>query len=133
MNRKRLVISIVGVLTIIGLAVPLGLILANQKPPAIYVALGDSLAVGVGATEPEEEGYVPQFKKRATANADLVNLAVSGEDSRTFISSLQLERAVAAIADPSTNTKVVTLGIGANDLLAVLAPGKPCTVDPSSS
>ena len=131
MNRKRLVIAIIGMFVIIGLATPIGLILAKQ-PPAIYVALGDSLTVGVGATEPEKKGYVPQFKQRATANTNLVNLAVSGENSSTFISNGQLASAVAAIADPSTDTEVVTLGIGANDLLAVLAPGKPCTVDPAS-
>ena len=102
MNRRLLVFAIVSVFTIVGLVVTQGQILADPKPPAIYVALGDSLAVGVGATVTEKKGYVPQFKKRATANTDLVNLAVSGENSSTFISSGQLASAVAAIADPST-------------------------------
>jgi lysophospholipase L1-like esterase len=132
MNRKRILITIIGVLTIVGLTVPIGLIIANQKPPAIYLALGDSLAVGVGASVPENKGYVPQFKQRATANTDLENLAVSGENSSTFISDGQLASAVAAIADPDTDIKVVTIAIGGNDLLALLSPDAPCTIDPTS-
>ena len=78
MNRRILAFAIVGALVIVGSVVPQGQILADPKPSGTYVALGDSLAVGVGATVLEKKGYVPQFKKRTAARTDLVNLAVSG-------------------------------------------------------
>jgi len=132
MHRRVLVLAIVSVFVFVGLVATQGNILADPKPMTTYVALGDSLSIGVGATDPAKKGLVQQFKKRATAHMDLTNLSVSGEDSSTFIGSGQLANAVAAIANPSTDTQAVTLGIGGNDLLSLLDPGSPCVVAPSS-
>ncbi len=43
-----------------------------------YLALGDSLAVGVGATRPAELGYVARIGA-SIAPASTVNVAISGE------------------------------------------------------
>src|SRR5215207_7942597 len=112
---------------------------AAAAPPdaRTYVALGDSLSVGIGATDPARLGYVAHVFRAAHASPagsidHLVNLAVSGETSRTFITGGQLERSVAAIGDPSSDVRLVTLNIGGNDLLGLLQSGQPCAVDPST-
>ncbi len=35
---------------------------ATEKPPPAYVSLGDSLAVGVGASDPEGRGYAALYR-----------------------------------------------------------------------
>ena len=102
----------------------------------VYVALGDSLAVGVGATDPARGGYVPRFfeflrTESWTGITRLINLAVSGETSASLISGGQLERALRTLADEGPAVRVVTLDIGGNDLLWVAA-GEPCASDPNS-
>lgn len=97
----------------------------HPEPPLHYVSLGDSLAVGVGASKPEKRGYAPLLREKLAAETDrevrLVQLGVSGETSETFIGehpdpdSSQLARAEGALRrDPGA---VVTLSIGGNDLL----------------
>ena len=98
------------------------------------LALGDSLAVGVGATDPDANGYVSVFNHDVFPQSHrgpevATNLAVSGDTSGSFISGGQLANAVAAIADLGTNVKVVTLDIGGNDLLGLLVG--PCSVSPA--
>ena len=51
-------------LTVLAAALPLALLpaVAGQAAPpapATYLALGDSVAVGTGATDPATRGYVP--------------------------------------------------------------------------
>jgi acyl-CoA thioesterase I len=91
-----------------------------------YLVLGDSLAVGVGATRPDETGYVARLS-RALASADatprvtdLVNLAIGGETSTSMIASGQLAAAVDAIRVADPPVMLVTLDIGGNDLLGLL-------------
>jgi lysophospholipase L1-like esterase len=101
--------------------------------PAVYLALGDSLAVGVGATDPAQEGYVPRLFRSFQGGAvvdQLVNLGVGGETSASLIKGGQLGTAVAQILDKETDVRVVTLDIGGNDLLALLQPDAPCAADP---
>src|SRR5215207_1092499 len=95
---------------------------AAPEPSEIYLALGDSLAVGIGATNPARLGYVAHVFRVAHARPagsvdQLRNLAVGGETSGTFISSGQLAQAVAAIRQPSSDVRLVTLNIGGNDFL----------------
>jgi lysophospholipase L1-like esterase len=107
--------------------------------PGVYLALGDSLAVGVGATAPTG-GYVARlfafFQDPRHANiTTLTNLAVPGETSTSFITTsvgppAQLAQALAAIAAP-TDVQVVTLDIGANDLVTLLQV-EPCRSAPAS-
>lgn len=49
---------------------------ANVVP--VYVGLGASDAVGVGATRPETEGWVPLVADGLPEGSELVNLGVSG-------------------------------------------------------
>ena len=110
---------------------------AAAAAAGVYLALGDSLAVGVGASNPARLGYVPHLFRaiRHPAGVDrLVNLARSGETSATMIAGGQLAAAVAAIADPATDVRLVTLDIGGDDLLALLVvPGSPCVSDPQGA
>ena len=103
-----------------------------------YLALGDSLAVGVGATRRDETAYVarlyrslarPGSAPRATA---LRNLAVSGETSTSMIRDGQLVEAVDAIAGADPPIVLVTLDIGGNDLLRLLGTDA-CAADPLGS
>ena len=97
---------------------------ATKKPPLAYVSLGDSLAVGVGASDPEERGYAALYRdalaEEARREVRFVQLGVSGETSESFIgyphrSTSQLARAEKALKRYPGAT--VTLSLGANDLL----------------
>ena len=123
----------------LGLAVllalsPTGSATAGTTAQGLYLALGDSLAVGVGATDPGRLGYAPRLSREGSPQLQvsrLVNLARGGETSATFIAGGQLASAVAASADQTTEVLLVTLDIGGNDLLALLAtPDSPCAADP---
>ena len=95
---------------------------APATPPA-YVSLGDSLAVGVGASDPRERGYASLYhrvlEEGTNREIPFVQLGVSGETSGSFIDGpdRQLSRAESALAE--NPGAVVTLSIGGNDLLAV--------------
>jgi acyl-CoA thioesterase-1 len=97
---------------------------ATEKLPPVYVSLGDSLAVGVGASDPEEGGYAALYRdalaEEARREVRFVQLGVSGETSESFIGypqrvSSQLTRAETVLKRHPGAT--VTLSLGANDLL----------------
>jgi lysophospholipase L1-like esterase len=98
---------------------------ADASAPRVYVGLGDSVAVGVGA--PTGKGYVDRYfeylRDPARGRLDrLVNLAVGGETSASMRrANGQLEQALRLIRRPS-NVVVVTLDIGGNDALQRLCP-----------
>jgi lysophospholipase L1-like esterase len=103
---------------------------ASTPGSRLYLALGDSFAAGFGASVPAESGYVPLLFRTLQAPgrwrvARLRNLAVPGETTSSILGS-QLDAALAAIADPGTDVRVVTLDIGGNDVLDQAA----CAVDP---
>jgi lysophospholipase L1-like esterase len=105
---------------------------APAPQPAAYLALGDSVAVGVGATNPDN-GYVALLHDTLEAarpcadtgalgcRIDLDNIAVSGATTTTLISG-QLPGAVALLTDrrqtatPLDDVRLVTLDIGGNDV-----------------
>jgi lysophospholipase L1-like esterase len=102
--------------------------LAATSTPIVYLALGDSLAAGVGASSVEHTAYVPRlfhyFRGAANGGVDtLLNLGIGGDTSYWFLSGTpwgagpQLQQALASIADPATDTRIVTLDIGGNDAL----------------
>ena len=122
------------------LALAVGLIaspVAAAEPGTVYVALGDSLAWGDGASDPATTAYVPlmaeYFAGVAHGNAKAaVNLAVRGETTGSFMAG-QMSAALGTILDPSTDTRVVTLSIGGNDLLNLLnEPTDACVINPAS-
>ena len=93
----------------------------GSEPPLTYVSLGDSLAVGVGSSDPRERGYAPLYRdilaEKTGRDVRLVQLGVSGETSETFLNGPdpQLSRARAALRQNPGAT--VTLSLGGNDLL----------------
>jgi lysophospholipase L1-like esterase len=106
---------------------------AAKTAPSVYLALGDSLAWGDGASIPTRTGYVPRldgYFQGRVGSTDLLNLAVRGENTGSFIAG-QLGQAMASIANPSTDTAVVTLSVGGNDLGDLLSV-PPCSADPTS-
>ena len=103
-----------------------------QQTPALYLALGDSLTAGSGASDPSRTDYpqlVTDVLRVPGRNIELSNLAVPGETSAGFLGasaglSPQIDRAVGLLQ--TRQVDLVTLSIGANDLLALLRPGQPC-------
>ncbi|AHY47376.1 GDSL-like Lipase/Acylhydrolase family [Rubrobacter radiotolerans] len=97
---------------------------AGEPVGEVYVSLGDSLAVGVGSTEPDRLGYTPLYREaleeEAGAGVDLIGLGIPGETSASFVGEYpsgdsQLVQAEAALAEnPGAE---VTLSLGGNDLL----------------
>lgn len=94
----------------------------------VYIALGDSLAVGDGASDPSSTAYVPQFHEYlrqalGTPDLALVNLGHGGDTSADLIEHGHLTEAVSEIRardfdeSPDNDVQVVTLDIGGNDLL----------------
>ena len=132
--RPRLICALA--ILALALALPGGAAGAAPRPAFVYLALGDSLAAGVGA--PAGEGYVPRlaafFAAPRHGNAGrLANLGVPGETSASLLApGGQLDRALALIADARTNVRVVTLDIGGNDILGLLGR-EPCRSTPASA
>jgi lysophospholipase L1-like esterase len=89
-----------------------------------YIALGDSLSEGIGATM-FQSAFVPRVHRCLGAGFELFNLGHSGDTSAELISHGHLGEAVFIIqdrnndADPANDVHLVTLVIGGNDLLAL--------------
>lgn len=87
-----------------------------------FLALGDSLAAGVGASDPTTTGYVPLFHQFLLAEVSedtvLINLGHSGDTSSTLISHGHLAAALTQIG--SGDVTVVSVDIGGNDFSALL-------------
>jgi len=102
---------------------------ASSRVGDEYLALGDSVAYGVGAPFPEQLGYAGVFyedylKRLQPGLLYYKNLAVPGETSSTFISrtrtTSQLNRALDELdAAEKIGRKIglITLTIGGNDML----------------
>ncbi len=80
--------------------------------PYTYVAIGASDAVGIGATCPATQGYVPLLGQRMPAHARVVNLGISGATVRVALSD---EVSYALAAKPN----IVTVWLAANDFRAM--------------
>lgn len=109
-----------------------------SKRAPVYLALGDSLAYGTGASDPETYGYVPLVLSYLRASApcqpdgtgscpelQLLNLAESGATTAT-LRETQLPLALELIesrkgdGDPGNDVTVITLDIGGNDAFRAL-------------
>jgi lysophospholipase L1-like esterase len=125
--RRVLILLASGSLTV-ALAAP---VVAAMPTHTVYIAMGDSLAWGDGASVPDHTGYVPRlagyFQGASHGGADqLINLGVGGATTGSLLSD-QLPQALAIIGDPATDTRVVTISVGGNDLLDLINdPGDPC-------
>src|SRR5215831_4700156 len=87
------------------------LVSARTAPSVTYVAIGASDAVGVGAANPETDGWVPRFGAQLGPRVRVVNLGVSGS---TLSQALQEQLGPALDAQPD----VVTVWLAVNDLNA---------------
>jgi lysophospholipase L1-like esterase len=134
LGRRRAV----AIIAWLAAALVIGSPVAAASPSTVYVSLGDSLAWGDGASTPSETGYtavladyvagIPHGGAKAWTN-----LAVRGETTDSFLAG-QVGPAFAAIADPTTDARVVTLSLGGNDIGALLNdPADACVQDPSSA
>jgi lysophospholipase L1-like esterase len=109
----------------------------GKLPPQLqheYLALGNSLGYGYGASDPATKGYVPLFhdflesQDRWHRPLLLNNLSIPGATSTSLISD-QLPAALAELEArngdwwwwPFNDVTVVTVDIGGNDLLALLS------------
>jgi lysophospholipase L1-like esterase len=156
--KKRLVFTtFLALVAAFALQVPASETSAHGPPPQVrpvYLALGDSLAFGVGASDPATTGYVPLFyddlRSALPDHFDgeflmLENLAVGGpaappggETTTSMIAGGQLDAALAELTArnnsprPVDDVRVVTLDIGGNDMFAVVpvclgGPTPTCT------
>ena len=82
-------------------------------PPLTYVALGASDALGVGAADPAQEGWVPRFAGRLGPSTNVVNLGVYA----TLLNQAVTDQLPAAIA---ANPDVVTVWLAVNDFNALV-------------
>ena len=106
----------------------------------LYLALGDSLAANVGVSRPQD-GYVSRFHAHLSRDTGreigLLNLGISGESSISIMRG-QFQRALTEIrqsrddGDPETKVSVLTLDLGANDLLTHLGSSE-CQLGPTGS
>jgi lysophospholipase L1-like esterase len=96
---------------------------ANVPVAGTYIALGDSLSEGIGATSRDETAFVPLVHDCIGTGFELLNMGESGDTSGQLLSHGHIADAVREVEtrnsdeDPDNDVKVVTLEIGGNDLL----------------
>ncbi len=99
----------------------------------VYLALGDSVAAGSGASDPVTTSYVGLVADalRTLFGETLVveSLATGGHTTQMLIDE-QLERAVEVIDEG--DVRLVTITIGGNDL-GIYAAHEACVLDPANS
>jgi len=78
-----------------------------------YVALGDSLAAGVGARRGYVTRYAQQLRSDTDARVRVINLGLSGQTSSQLLHSLRHDP---AMQQALGGAEVITLNIGLNDL-----------------
>jgi len=137
---RRLTLRLTLVLLALTMGLPGAVAADTGSSTKVYLALGDSLAVGEGATQ----GYVPRlhafFSQPQHGNVDpvsqdpdtpggLENLGIGGETSSSMLGE-QLTAALNIINEP-TDVRVVTLDIGGNDIRRLLAEDSPCVATSS--
>src|SRR4051794_5178976 len=91
---------------------------ASAPQRGLYVAVGDSISAGIGAST-VYKGWVQlsfgYLQTNGSGVTEVVNLAQAGKTSADLRTD-QLGRAVADINDTASDTKAVTVNIGVNDL-----------------
>lgn len=91
----------------------------------VYIALGDSLSAGIGASDSSTTAFVPLVHGELPAGTSLLNLGHSGDTSEQLIEHGHLDKAVLTIESrngdgtSANDVSLVTLEIGGNDLLAI--------------
>ena len=85
----------------------------DSRPRWDYVALGDSLAVGVGARRGYVTRYAEHLRNEIGVRVRTINLGVSGQTSTQLLYSLRHDP---AMRKDLRGAEIVTLNIGLNDL-----------------
>ncbi len=98
--------------------------------PGIYVALGDSIAVGIGSSLPRSRGNAALVAEwLATLTGETVpfaNLAVPGETATTFVETGQLQAfrdTVSRSNEAGIPVAAVSVSLGGNELLSLDSTG----------
>jgi lysophospholipase L1-like esterase len=106
-------------------------LLPEAEEGGIYLALGDSIAEGQGASDPETTDYVAlvaeALRGRHGDSLEVRSLAVGGHTTQDLIDT-QLTPAVEAIGEG--DVRLVTVTIGGNDLFQYSADAA-CVADPA--
>lgn len=132
---------LIGLILLVGATIPYAVEASAAAPPhaplderaPVYLALGDSLAFGAGASDPERTGYVPLLHaslqrsmpchpkgEHACSELQLVNLAENGATTTT-LRQTQLPAALAILesrntdGDPGNDVVAITIDIDGND------------------
>ena len=119
---------------------------AGAAETPAYMALGDSLAFGVGAENPSVGGYVPlaaqtlrRSERYRARGLEMINLSAPGATSADLLlPGGQLDRALAEIEarrdEPGNDddVEIISIDIGGNDLLALASSDSPCLSDTAS-
>jgi lysophospholipase L1-like esterase len=89
---------------------------SSSDPPQVYVAVGASETVGVGADDPPTQAWPVVFHRQVLPGTRFVDVGVSGATVRDAVRT-QLPEALAA--DPD----VVTVWLAVNDVLSLVPVG----------
>ena len=84
-----------------------------------YIALGDSLSAGSGASTPSETAFVPLVHESLGDAYTLNNLGHAGDTSADLLNHGHLDEAIEAASAQGDEVALVTLEIGGNDLLGL--------------
>ena len=107
--------------TVAAMPTPTGSASPSPTPTAavrgVYLALGDSVTYGVGIADPEERAF-PALVAERLADAEARVIAVPGETAAGFLER-HVDGAEAAIADAGDRIELVTIGLGANEILRI--------------
>jgi lysophospholipase L1-like esterase len=128
----------------LGAVVPPPADAAQEAGTPAYIAIGDSIAYGLGVSEPSQQGYVAlAFESLRNSDRyegrglDLLNLGVPGATSGDLLAEGgQLEAALDEITrragEPEAGkVEMISVNIGGNDLLQLARPDSPCAEDQS--
>jgi acyl-CoA thioesterase-1 len=115
---------LLALLPVVRLVAPAAAAEGERDAPLVYLALGDSVAAGIGATDPASDGYAALLAAglgRVLGPGVMpVNLAVPGETTASLVAGSQLTaalRTLASAAERGPAASTITLTIGGNDLL----------------
>ncbi len=138
MGRSR--VPLLAAFLSLGLLLAAGIVAQHHSGPAgaaqtpAYLALGDSIAYGVGASDPAQGGYVGlvygrlrESDRYRESGLDLMNLSVPGAVSADLLlPGGQLEAALDEIEARDGGVEIITIDIGGNDLLTLARRDSPC-------
>ncbi len=106
-----------------------------QEAGGAYLAIGDSITFGIGVPNPRSNGYVGRLSERlARGEPQLTEtrvFAVPGETAVGFLER-RLDDVVTAIDELGPRVELVTIGLGANEVLRIRRDPL-CEADPPSA